>query len=51
MKLVNATNQGVVEVSEELALRLLDGGGYIELDKPAPKRRAKKTAEEAEETE
>lgn len=48
MKLVNATNQGVVEVSEELALRLLDGGGYIELDKPAPKKQPKKVAEETE---
>lgn len=51
MKLVNTTNQGVVEVSEELALRLLDGGGYAELAKPAPKRRTKKSAEKAEETE
>lgn len=44
MKLVNASNQGIVEVSEELALRLLEGGGYIEFAKPAP---AKKTAKKA----
>lgn len=49
MKLYNLSNGGTAEVDAEFAKKLVDGGGWAEVEKPAPKRsRTKKTDDSKE---